>query len=169
MTYLCLIPKSQGCEKVEDFRPISLCNITYKLIAKCIEERLKVYLLELISSNQSAFTQGRKISESVLLAQELQEGFSSKKGSAKVCFQLDISKAFDSINTNYILTMLKKMGFKQKFVSLIQTCIEHPSFAVLVNGKATRSFSSLRGLRQGDPLSLMLLVIAIEGLSTRVC
>lgn len=106
-TYICLFPKKASAKKVEDFRPISLCNTTYKIIAKCLADRLKVFLPELISMNQSAFVSGRKIADNVILAQEVLKGFMQKKSEKKLCIQMDISKAFDSINRDFVLLMLK--------------------------------------------------------------
>lgn len=78
-THICLIPKHINAEKVEDFKLISLCNTTYHIIVKCLADKLKKFLSELISKNQSAFIAGRKIANNVILAQELLKGFNQKQ------------------------------------------------------------------------------------------
>lgn len=62
--------------------------------------------------------------------------------------------------------MLQKLGFKSKFVNWVKQCITTPSFEVLVNGQPSKRFSSTRGLRQGDPMSPLPFVIAMEGLTS---
>ncbi|PKI63801.1 hypothetical protein CRG98_015785 [Punica granatum] len=70
-TFICLVPKCQGASTFKDFRPISLCNVCYKVISKIIANRLKPLLERIISPNQTAFIEGRWINENGLLAQEI--------------------------------------------------------------------------------------------------
>lgn len=166
LAHICLIPKDSNSIKVEDYRPISLCNTIYKIIAKCLAKRLKIYLPELVSTSQTAFILSRKIADNILLSQELLLIFNQKNSPPRLCIQFDLSKAFNSVNQDYVIAMLKKMSFKEKFTSWIKWCIENVSFDVLDNGEESRKFGIIRGLRQSDPLFPMLFVLAMEGLTT---
>lgn len=141
-THICLLQKHSNAERVEDFRPISLCNTMYKIIAKCLADHLKKYLPELISKNQSAYIAGRKIEDNIILAQELLKGFNQKQTANKLCVQIDISKAFDVINRDFVILMLQRMGFKDKFIGWIRACITTTSFSILVNGYPSNFFES---------------------------
>ncbi|KAL2237611.1 UNVERIFIED_CONTAM: hypothetical protein Sindi_0952800, partial [Sesamum indicum] len=70
-TLLALIPKVHNPMTVGDFRPISCCNVLYKIIAKLLVQRLSVVLDKLINPSQAAFIPGRSIGDNILLAQEL--------------------------------------------------------------------------------------------------
>lgn len=74
-TSLTLIPKKKIPQTMFDFRPIACCSVIYKCITKILANRLKSYLSDIISRNQSAFVEGRNISDNVLLAQELVKGY----------------------------------------------------------------------------------------------
>jgi hypothetical protein len=91
-TVVVLIPKVQNPETMKDLRPISLCNVVYKLVSKVLANHLKCILDELISPNQSAFVPGRFISDNTILAYEMSH-FMKRRRSGKKCYmaiKLDI-------------------------------------------------------------------------------
>jgi len=163
-TFIALIPKKDVLETFEDFRPISLCNCIYKIIAKVIAIRIVPILSRNISMEQFGFLDGRKIHEAIGVAQEVIHSVKLKKRKGAV-LKIDLSKAYDRINWLYIRMLLTHLGFNYSFISWIMGCITNVSFAVLINGAASHFFNSQRGLRQGCPLSPLLFLLVAEGLS----
>eukprot|EP00253_Pinus_taeda_P014363 PITA_14363 len=163
-TFIALIPKKDDPESFEDFRPISLCNYIYKIIAKVIANRLVPILSRNISMEQFGFLDGRQIHEAIGVAQEVIHNIKQKKKKG-VVLKIDLSKAYDRINWLYIRLLLTHLGFSYSFISWIMGCISNVSFAVLINGAASPFFKSQRGLRQGCPLSPLLFLLVAEGLS----
>uniref|UniRef100_A0A2N9EUU7 Reverse transcriptase domain-containing protein n=1 Tax=Fagus sylvatica TaxID=28930 RepID=A0A2N9EUU7_FAGSY len=164
VTFLALIPKKPGAQECKDFRPISLVTGMYKIIAKVLANRLSGVLPKLISASQNAFVGGRQILDSVLVANESLDS-RLKSGFPGVLCKLDIEKAYDHVNWNFLLYMLRRCGFSERWRQWIYSCISTVRFSVLVNGSAHGFFSTSRGLRQGDPLSPMLFIIVMEALS----
>ena len=101
------------------FRPISCYNTIYKIITKVLLNRLQQVIGDLISHNQSAFLKGRSISDSLLLAHELVRGFNNPMGS-RLCMKVDLKKAFDTVNREYIYYMFHCMGFSCKWTNWIK-------------------------------------------------
>ena len=166
-THITLIPKVKSPERVSEYRPIALCNILYKLISKVIANRLKTILPSIISETQSAFQSSKAISDNILIAFETLHHMKNQK-SKKLGFmamKLDMSKAYDWVEWSYLVKIMEKLGFCEKWVSLVYKCISMVSYSILVNGEPRGDIRPSRGIRQGDPLSPYLFLLCSEGLN----
>jgi hypothetical protein len=165
-TFITLIPKRLGASSVQHYRPISLCNIIYKIISKLLANRLKPLLSKFISPFQTGFVLGRHIQDNSILAHEMFHTLKSKRGNGGLmAVNIDMEKAFDRMEWSFILSILHKLGFNDKWINWIRLCITTTSFSVLLNGSPFGHFRPSQGLRQGDPLSPFLFIIGTEALS----
>lgn len=164
-TSVTLVPKKLNADKLSDFRPISFCNAVYKVISKILARKLEQILPLWISPSQSAFVQGRLLTENVLLATELVQGFGQQNVSSRGVLKVDLRKAFDSVGWEFILKILEAADIPSRFVNWIKQCITSTSFSINVNGTLCGYFRGSKALRQGDPLSPSLFVIAMEVLA----
>ncbi|KAA3458589.1 reverse transcriptase [Gossypium australe] len=166
-TDIVLIPKVLQPITLVNSRPISLCTVMYKLVTKTIANRLQDVIGCCIDKAQSAFIPGRLISDNVLLAYELLHTFRKKRTGKKgyMAVKLDMSKAYDRVEWDFVKQVMRKLGFSANWIELIMKCITTVSYAVILNGNRGSSFQPSRGLRQGDPLSPFLFLICSEVLS----
>jgi hypothetical protein len=166
-TFVSLIPKKHGADQIKDFRPISLVGGMYKIIAKLLANRLGVVLGKIVSPSKNAFVKGRQILDSVLIANECLDCRLKSNTPGVIC-KLDLEKAYDHVNWDFLSYLLRRCGFPEKWRKWIYFCISSVRFSVLVNGSPCGFFKSSRGIRQGDPLSPMLFIIIMEGLSRMI-
>jgi len=146
-TFLVLITKEANPETFDKFRPISLCNASYKIITKLLANRIKPLLDKLISPNQGGFVKGRHILDNVILVQEIIHSSHQHKEQGML-IKLDMANAFDRVRHSFLLQVLYAFGFNSEFVNLIKACIGEPWIAPLVNGRPTNYFKATRGIRQ---------------------
>jgi hypothetical protein len=133
-TYLVLIPKKMQPTIPQDFRPISLCNVAYKLISKTLAERLKPHLPHNIDASQSAFVKDRHISTNIIITQEIIHSFSLRSWTdTAFLLKIDLAKAFDRLKWDFIVCALQRLHLSPTFINLVYQCISTASFSILLN------------------------------------
>lgn len=122
---------------MKEFGPISLCNVSYKIISKVLCQRLKKILPQLVSETQSAFVVRCVISDNILIAQEAFHAFSTKDKCKKefMTVKTDMSKAYDRIEWCFLKKLMEKMGFSCKWIHRIMTCVNSVFYQILLNSQ----------------------------------
>lgn len=169
-THIVLISKVNNPKYVIDFRPISLCNVIYKLVSKVLDNRLKLILLHIISHYQSGFILWRLIIDNILIAYKLlhtmKNNCRGRKGTMVI--KLDMSKIYDRVELSYIEAIMNTMSFNANWIRLIINCVTTIHYSILVNGRSGKTITPTRGMRQSDPISPYLFLICAKELSAVV-
>ncbi|GJX34832.1 hypothetical protein Tco_0246389 [Tanacetum coccineum] len=151
--------------RINDYRPISCCNVLYKRISRIISNRMKDSLSSLVSLNQSTFVPGRRISDHILLTQELMHNYHLDRSTPRCAFKVDIQKAYDTVDWKFLKDVLIRSGFHLRMTGWIMECVTSTSFSLSINGNLHGYFKGKRGLRQGHPMSPYLFTLVMEVLT----
>jgi hypothetical protein len=162
-----LLPKKLDKRRIQHWRPLTLLQIVYKIIAKLLAERLNKILPEIISHRQTGFVPGRQILDSISIAYLIQDWALNKK-KPMLFLSLDFEKAFDRVDMKYLWETMKKIGLKGKFLALIQGLVSGATAKIHINGLFSEPIPLLRGVRQGDPLAPLLFAVSTQPLLVRL-
>ena len=153
--------KDRDKRHIKNWRPISLLNVDIKILSKALAKRLKEVLPCLISAQQTAYVKNRNIGESGRLISDIIEIASTRK-MQRFLVTMNVEKAFDALDHTFLISILKRLGFGQNFVSWIEIILKNQEPCVINGGTTTKYFKLNRGARQGDPISAYLFILAFE-------
>lgn len=162
-----LIHKKDNPQEIANYRPITLLNIDTKLMAYTIAQRIKNILPKIINNDQNGYVKNRYIGFNIRQIQDIIDHAEKFNVTGAILF-LDFSKAFDSLEWNFMFESLKKFGFTESFLQWIKIMYNDIKSSVTNNGWISAPIKVQRGIRQGCPCSALLFVVAVEILACKI-
>lgn len=173
-----LLPKIGTPKKVTDFRPLSLLNCDYKIMAGVLANRLKKTLANRIEQSQRGGIPGRRMTDNLSLYRDVISFVEERTSQALDTQELigpkaaiigvDLEKAYDLVDRQLLWRILKMKGIPEEFIYWIETLYSVATMSVLNGSRVAGTVSCNRSLRQGCPLSIHLFVVYLEPLLTRL-
>ena len=162
-----LIFKKDDRRYFKNYRPISLSNVDYKILAFVLANRLQKVITKIISPEQVAYIKERYIGQNIRLLLDILE-YTKLRNKPGVLLFLDFEKAFDSLSWDFIHKCLKKFGFQENFCQWIKIIYTDPKAFININGFLSETICIKRGIRQGCPLSALIFIICTEFMALQI-
>jgi hypothetical protein len=159
-----LVPKVQEANTMKQHRPICLLNVDYKGFTKVLTKRLTPVAKKVIGENQAGLIKGRNILEGVVVLHEVLHSLSRDKGRGMI-FKIDFEKAYDRVRWDFLEEVMLEKNFPKQWVNWVMQTFRGGQVCINVNGTRGSYFKTMRGLRQGDPLSPLLFNLVVDALS----
>lgn len=146
-------------EAAENYRVVTLLNTSYKIYAMVLCERLKEETERVLPESQAGFRRGRSAIDNIYTLNWLVEREIKKKGGKLYAFFADLRSAFDMLDREKLWKVMEKKGVDKELTEKIKEVYEETVCSVKVNGEETKRFWTIKGVRQGCPLSSSLFAI----------
>ena len=168
LSYTILLPKDSGSLlDVKNFRPISLLNITFKMITKALSNKISPFLENLVHPDQAAVIRGRSIQNHNHNIRDL-ISLAKLRGDHSCILSIDQQKAYDRVSHEWMRKVLKENNFGPNFLKWISILNEGATSKILLNKSLTNEFTLHRGVRQGDVMSPILYILTLEPLLEKI-
>ena len=155
---ICPIYKKGEKSECSNYRGISLLNTVYKILATVINNRLKVYALDLLSHEQTGFRRNRSTMDNTFIMRQILEKCYEHNIEMHVLV-IDFKQAFDSVDRQKIIQILQELRIPNELVQLIKMTIQNMEASVKIENLSSKPFLISSGVRQGDPLSAAILTL----------
>jgi len=146
------------------YRPITLLNADYRLLAKVLTNRLLPVAGQLISPEQSAFLPGRHIGEGIMLLQLIPHALAAAGHAGGAVVFLDFAKAYDTVSRPFLLRLLHAFGLGPSFGSWVSVLLSNTKASATMSGFTSSNVLFAAGVRQGCPLSPVLYLFVAEAM-----
>lgn len=168
---LTLIPKPKSPSElkfIKNWRPITLLNVDYKIFTHVIKNRILHTIPKLISNSQSGFQKGKSTTDNLILMYLTLEHYQDNSEDQGMIMQVDLMKAFDSVEHKFLFKVLASMGFGNYLINLVKVAFNACMSFANINGHLSSPIYLLRGLHQGSPLSPILFLLVAQVLTNKL-